>query len=329
MEESAEFTCPRFREGVTVDLQPENAVVTLGTRHCRFEFPGEARVAIARMFGDLQNGGLRVQELPNRLPEIVDEAGDLIETFNSLRFLREADSGAAEVVSGAQLYRELRRIADRVAQSAASSTFYRALVDGAATTRHLIGYGLEYYWLVRSAPGLIAPAVASAHSMAERRLLENFLSSEIGHDKFIGAALEAVGITVEGMDQHQPLPATFSLGASLGVYARQHPMSFKACLFLLEEARPEFVDAFDRRCETLSLPSEFFLPFREHADLNADFDHGDISRDLLTLEGAISFETCEVVKAHVALMIETIIQLEEQIMNYYGKVDSPMPRIFV
>jgi len=131
------------------------------------------------------------------------------------------------------------------------------------------------------------------------------------------------------IENHTPLPATFCLGASLGVYARQHPLSFRASLFLFEEARPEFVDAFDTHCRALDLPVAFHAPLRQHADINTDYNHEDISRALMELENAVDFETCTVVKRHVALMIETLIQQEEQILSYYGSQPAPAARLFI
>jgi hypothetical protein len=327
--ESIEFDRPGFRQGVSVDLQAAQAAITLAKRQCAFAFPEEVRPAVARLLGDLGTGGYTVSELRNRAPEIAEQVPALLSDLSQLRLLTESRSTAhPHAVTGGQLYRELRRIADRVTGRVAHSAFYRALIENRAQERQLIGYALEYYWLVRSASGIIAPVLASAHSTAERRLLENFLSSEIGHDKFIGAALQAVGISPDELEQHQPLSATFAVGASLGVYARQHPISFKACLFILEQARPDFIDAFDRRCIALGLPSSFYLPLREHADLNDDYDHGDISADLLALEGAVDVETCTVVKRHVSLLIETVVHQEEQILDYYAREEMPMPRIF-
>jgi hypothetical protein len=329
MEAEGEFLLPGLRKGVTVELRATEAALSMRARRCSFAFPQECHAGVARLMQDLGTGGFTLSDLTKRSPEIADQLPDLLADLGRLRFLTESRPAApANAVSGTQLYRELRRIARRVTDRVARSSFYRALREDRAELRQLIGYGLEYYWIVRSGPGLIAPSLASAYSATERGVLESFLASEFGHDKVIGAALQAVGISPEGMERHQPLPATFAIGASLGVYARQHPISFKACLFLLEQTRPEFVDAFDQRCIALGLPPAFYLPFREHADLNADYDHGDISGDLLALEPVVDEETCIVVKRHVALMLETMVQQEEQILEYYGRPDTPMPRIF-
>ena len=265
----------------------------------------------------------------SRSPDIAEQIPALLGDFERLRLLVESDPEAgAGTRTGVQLYREVLRLADRVAGRVARSAFYNALREGRADRAQIIGYGLEYYWIVKAAPGFIGPALGFAKAAEERALLQDFLKSELGHDKYLGEALKAVGITSEQLEAHQPLPTTFALGASLGVYARQHPLSFKASLFLFERAQPSFIDAFDDRCRALGLPEAFYLPLREHADLNSEYDHADISRSLMSLEHAVDSEACAIVKRHVSLMLETMIQQEEQILAYYRQ-RNPIPRIFV
>jgi hypothetical protein len=302
----------------------------MGPSQCAFEFPAHQAAAVSRLLTQLENGGLTTGDLAAQSPEIAEQIPALLADFDRLRLLVESDPIPVDGTrSGTQLYREVLRIADRVAGRLAKSAFYTALRDGVATRQQLIGYGLEYYWIVKTAPGIIGPALAVAHSADERALIQDFLKSELGHDKFLGEALTSVGVTPEELEAHQPLPTTFTLGASLGVYARQHPISFKASLFLFERAQPAFIDAFDDRCRALGLPETFYLPLREHADLNSEYDHADISRSLMALEHAIDLENCVVVKRHVSLLVETLIQQEEQILTYYGQAHKRIPRIFM
>lgn len=320
---------PKFRDAVSAVVRDGEAEISRGSSQCSFEFEHGERDAIIRLFDQLGRGGRTPRELASVSPEIAGSIPRLLLDFDRLRLLVESDPQSREGArSGAQLYREVRRIADRVASRTARSAFLQSLKRGEATRRQLVGYALEYYWIVKSAPGLIGPALATAHTLRERDLVQDFLKSELGHDRFLSAALGAVGVTAEELELHQPLPATFALGASLGVYARQHPLSFKACLFLFERAQPEFIDAFDERCVRLGLPDAFYLPLRKHADINNDYDHEDISRAFLSLEGAVDREGCTVVKRHVALMVETLVLQEEQILSFYGDETCVLPRIF-
>ncbi|SDA19893.1 iron-containing redox enzyme family protein [Sphingomonas sp. NFR15] len=319
---------PKFRPGVTTDVGPNSVTVRVGETKCAFAFETAEAPAVARLIDQLTTGGGTIDTMIATVPEIAEKVPPLLQALDAVRLLVDARPHTAGMVSGAQLYREVRRIAERVTRRVARSAFQTALVERHATREHLIGYALEYFYIVKAAPGLIAPALATAFTRRERNLLQEFLKSELGHDAFLGRALEAVGITSAELEAHQPLPATFALCAALGVYARQHPLSFKAVLFLFEMAQAAFIDAFDARCRELDLPAAFYLPLRDHADLNADYDHADISRELLALEGVIDREAVVVVKRHVALMIETMIQQEEQILAAYAEPRATIARIF-
>lgn len=320
---------PKFRGIVTSQLTDTDAILSAGGRQCTFRFAPDEATDVARLIGDLHVGGLTPEELATRSRRIADKVPLLLADFNLLRLLIESDPRRAAVAtSGAQLYRDIRRIAERTAARSARSEFLRALVEQRATRRQLIGYALEYYWIVRAAPGLIGPALGWAASTAERSLLQDFLKSELGHDRFLEASLKAAGLGDAEIEQHQPLPATFSLAAALGVHARQHPLSFKASLFLFERAQPAFIDAFDARCAALGLPQAFYRPLRAHADLNDTYRHDDISRQLMTLDTAIDPEACTVTKRNVSLMVETLVRQEHTILAYYADDSAPMPRIF-
>ncbi len=320
---------PKFRDAVRAVVGATGADITLGARHCAFEFSEHEAPAVSRLIAHLEIGGLSPSDLASRSPEIAEQIPRLLEDFDGLRLLIESDPERIDGArSGVQLYREVRRLADRTVARVAKSSFYRALLERRATRQQLIGYALEYYWIVASAPGLIGPALGTAHSTAERALIQDFLKSELGHDRFLSSALKSAGLSQAELDAHQPLPATFVLCASLGVYARQHPLSFKACLFLFERAQPAFIDAFDDRCRQLGLTEAFYGPLRAHAEINDEYDHEDISRSLMELDPAVDAETCSVVKRHVSIMIETMIQQEEQILAFYGEERDHIPRIF-
>ncbi len=319
---------PRFRPGVTTDIGPNGAEIRIGETRCAFAFETAEAPAVARLIDQLATGGVAIDAMIAGVPEIAEKVPALLQEFDAVRLLVESEPRTEGLVSGAQLYREVRRIAERVTQRVARSAFQNALVEHRATREQLIGYALEYFYIVKAAPGLIGPALATAKAPRERALLQGFLKSELGHDAFLAQALEAVGLTPAELEAHQPLPATFALCAALGVYARQHPLSFKAVLFLFEEAQAAFVDAFDGRCRALDLPAAFYLPLRDHADLNADYDHADISRALMAIEGVVDREATVVVKRHVALMIETMIQQEEQILAFYAQPRATIARIF-
>jgi hypothetical protein len=119
---------------------------------------------------------------------------------------------------------------------------------------------------------------------------------------------------LEAQRELLPLPETFALISGLQVLADQEPLSFKALVFLLEEASPEFHDAFVTACERAGLGPDFWQPIVSHADINNDGDHGAISMRLLSQVETVTTEERLVVLKHVATTIESLIGLERAML---------------
>jgi pyrroloquinoline quinone (PQQ) biosynthesis protein C len=321
-----QFGKPRLRESVGHVTHADCAELFAGRRKCSFSFPVEAQAEVAGLLLHLAEGGRTTAELMDGLSNRVrDEIPGLLAELTRLGLVVESEP-VADVCSGPQLYREIRRLCARLTARIARSSFYEALEMGRATRRQLVGYALEYFCLVRAAPSVIAPALATAHSPGHARVLEQFLASELGHDAFLRRALEAVEIGGEHLDRHQPLPSTMALIASLGVYARQDPVSFACGLFLFERAQPRFMQSFERRSQELGLPKAFCAPLRRHAELNAEHKHDDISMQVMEHFPVIHLETAVVAKRHVSLLLETMVWQEEEILDYYGSSETPQFR---
>ena len=325
--EGSGLKLPKLRHSVGVEIEQDRAFVTGATGTHTLFFPSDGQVALGRLFDDLRAGGIACEELERRHPDI-DGLPDLIGQLDGLHLLTESEFAVPEgTISGAQLDRVVHRMARRQQQKLASSRFQALLVDDSATHRQLVGYALEYFWLVRAAPALIAPAIATAADLRLRARLQEFLASELNHDRYLLSALKAAGI-VGDLTALQPLPTTFRICASLGAYAQQHPLSFLAALFLFEQAQPAFIEAFERRCIAIGLPKAFYAPLRQHSTINDEADHGAISTELLSLVPAVILEEQVVVKRNMAVLVETMVQQESEILDYYGDPDRPFPRLF-
>lgn len=318
---------PKLRSSAVIRLSSDHAVAEgpAGTHLLRYA--PEARAAMEELIGSLALGGLETSELCLRHPQI-EGLPDLIEQLDGLHLLTETDFQLpAGLMSGAQLDRVVWRMVRRLQGRIAQSRFHTALCDRTATRRQLIGYALEYFWLVRAAPALVAPSLATAPDLEVRIILQDFLASELNHDRYLLKALHAAGIDHD-LTYLQPLPTTFQICASLGAYAQQHPLSFRAALFLFEEPRPDFIQAFEQRCKELGLSEEFYRPLSEHSGINEDAGHGAISTRLLNLTEVVDREEQVVVLRNMAVLVETMVQQEDQILDYYGDKSRPFPRLF-
>jgi hypothetical protein len=323
------FARPRFRPGVEIELQGNQASIKYRRQGCDFAFPAELSEESARLLEALRTGGVTPGELASMCPTLGLRLETILEELDRLGLLTEsAQSEREQAISGKQLYRELRRFVDRVKLQTARSQLYEALLDGTVTRSQLVGYALEYYHIVHLCPVLLAPALGLHEPRRTRELLRHFFTSELSHDRFLATALATVGIGARELERLVPLPSTFALCAALGAYARQSPLSFKAALFLFEEPSGEFNRALEARCVAMRMPAGFYEPLLRHANLNDEGEHGRISELLLEDVPAVSSEEQLVVKKNVGCVVESLVWQERQLLRYYGRVDAVIPRCF-
>jgi hypothetical protein len=315
---TAEFRVPRLRDGVGILWRDGVAVLEYREQGCELDFPAEVQPELRGLL-DLLKKGTNVGTLELNAPSLCSELPDFLVELDRLGLVVETDVGGPRGgLKGAEFYRQLRRFATKVTQDRAKNLFYHRLSEGKVAKCQLVGYALEYYHLVKYAPRLIGPALAHTGTERTQNVLVEFLTSELGHDRMLLESLEAVGIRLEHLEHVMPLPSTFALITALGVFASQDPLSFKSALFVYEEADQRFGFAFEKQCQQLGMPAGFYEPILRHGAVNDDYSHGDITKILLSEVAFVSAEEQIVVKKHVANLIETLVGMETEILEYYS-----------
>lgn len=311
---------PKFRDAVLVSVGRRNIRLQQGTQDCEIATHSDVdQKVLCALLKSLKQGGRSLTELAatSGMPEV--DLLDLLTQFDDLRLLSDSSFDPAEPYSnGTQLLRALDQMEYTLLTRREESAFVQALRRREVGRNQLIGYALEYYWLVRAAPSLIAPALSHAMTPRELEVLICFFRSELNHDRYLAKSLSAIGVDTKSLDLLQPLPSTFALGASLAVYAKQHLNSFRAVLRLFERAQPNFEQLVVEQAQALGMPEEFYAPMAQHSRLNAEADHDDISETLMALVPAISGEECAIVKRHYHLILETQFRLENEIFHHYA-----------
>jgi hypothetical protein len=269
---------------------------------------------IARLCRALEQG-LDLGEGLLQFAEFAPHAHEVLQALDRYGFLTEtAPPEPGRTISGAAFWSEVAAFVER-AKLKAQPILYEALRSARASRGALIRYAQEYYHVVRAGPGIIAGSLAHAGDRTTRAILEQFLASELGHDRLIASALASVGIGEAEIDRVLPLPETFSIISALQVAADQEPLTFKALVFLMEEASPEFHQAFVSACECEGLPAVFWRPITDHAGINDAGAHGSISERLLAqIEAVTQEERCVVLKQAMT-MIENLVALEHALLR--------------
>src|SRR5690348_16778945 len=104
---------PQFRSRVEIRIDDEEAHLAIGTHECAFGFAREDRPAVAAFLDCLRRDGADGAELARAVPLLAERIPGLLQDFDRLRLIQESDRAAPHARTGAQLYREVRRAADR------------------------------------------------------------------------------------------------------------------------------------------------------------------------------------------------------------------------
>lgn len=320
---------PVFKDHVFIQFKNTEIEIHYRGQGCSIAMPSEYKKEIMQLLRLLQIGGMSLEQLSQVCAKIQEDIPELLTELDRRGFLKEThQENVSQGVSGQQFYRELCRFLERLKQQFPPSPFNQKMADGTMTKNQLIGYALESYHVTHLCPRLLAPSLAKNESLKTQKLLQDFFVSELHHDRLIEKSLKSVGITDQQLQQMQPLPMTFAVCSTLGVFAQQHPLSFKSTLLLFEEDDLMFHQLYKQQCQALELPPEFYQPILLHASINEEGGHEDITKILLDEVAYVSPEEQLVVKKNLSVLLESMVCRTQEILNYYGNPNQIIPRCF-
>ncbi len=324
------FQKPCFKDRVFIRFNPTGVELRYDSQGCSIDIPPETQTETFQFFQLLQKGGFSLTQLCQTCPTLAEQIPELLEAFDQRRMLTETQSKTqSDWMTGAQFYQDLNQFLHRFYRYLPPSIYTQKMQEGTITRNQLIGYALESYHVTHLCPSLLAPALTKSESLTTRKLLREFFAAELHHDRLLENSLQSIGVTSTELEQMQPLPMTFAVCTTLGVFAQQHPLSFKTALLLFELHDEPFHQLFKQCCESLGLPAQFYQPILLHAQINDDGDHEQITETLLAEIDVISPEEQCLVKKNIAILVESMIKRTYEIIEYYGNPENPIPRCFI
>lgn len=326
------FQQPKLRHGV--EFSSVNGVIEIEYRNqgCEIYLEDVDTSYVCDLMEELKRGKEKSIDLKSKYNLFGDALDDIFIELDRLGLLEEADTsaeGQKEVLSGIDFYyTRLLPTVKKVQNSLGDSPLFSRMKDGSVTKSELIGFALEYYHLVRLAPGLIGPALSFCSNNAIRSQLLKLFVEEYDHDKMMAACLSAVDISESVLHKRQPLASTFTAYVSLGVYARQHILSFFAALMLFETPSNDFNDALIVACKNLDMSENFYRPLIKHSDINEEEEHGLITMRLFEQVPIISHEEQNTILIHITALVEMLFKQDRDIVDHYSKQDCDLLRVF-
>lgn len=306
-----------FRPGVHWDVRAEGA--TFSYRELSFEIEySECSVPHVTALCDDLKAGVSPGVLTERLGPFWPFGRTLVDALDRYGLLCDlASPEAVRASHGEAVWRTVKAFTER-ARARLDSPFAIALADGDAKRPQLIAYVEQYFHIVSQGSRIAAAAFANARPGPSGDILERFLQGEIGHESMLVASLAAVGVDASALRQTNPWAETFAITTALQVLADQEPLSLAACLFLVEEANPDFHDGFRACCQAQGMPDGFWQPILDHAGVNDDSDHGSISQELLSCFDVVTEEEEVMLLRQTFGMLENL-QAFDRALDRVGK----------
>lgn len=324
------FTKPRLRSGVDFAINGNSLDINYYSQGCEIDCDDISPAVFNQFLESVQSGNSTVVELNKAFPELSDTIEDMLIEFDRLGLLEEAElPKATGVVSGRDFYfSRLLPCIQKVQHELGDSALYQRMLNKRVTKNELLGFALEYYHLVKLSPSLISPSLCHVSNESIRRQLLKLFVEEYDHDKMMVDCLKSVGVEEEQLLLRQPLPTSFSAYASLGVYARQHVLSFYSALILFESPSHRFNDVFVKACKSLDMPEGFYKPLVKHSDINEDGKHDEVTLELLSEVPLISAQEQDTILIHITALVEMLYKQDQQIVDYYSQSDCDLMRVF-
>lgn len=314
------FSIPGLRKGVLINKSSNGVALEYRDQGCDINIEPDQKDNFIAFLHTLSTGEKDLTELNRSFSKCGFSPNEIINELDALGLVDEYEKTHEEkAISGEDFYfTRLMPTANRWQHKLGHSPLYKKMLANTVTTQELVGFAMEYYHLVKLSPALISPALSHVVNEKIRNQLLKLFVEEYDHDRMMVSCLAAAGIDEEVMLLRQPLPATFMANASLGVYARQHYLSFFSALFLFETASHTFNELFTKVCIEKGLPEAFYRPILKHSDINEEGNHDLITLNLLRQIPIIAEEEQNTILVHICNLIEILHEEDRQIVEFYG-----------
>jgi len=207
--------------------------------------------------------------------------------------------------------------------------FWERMMSGEGSARLFTGWLIELYHYTKNANRHMPLSCAYAHEKPIKQLRAKHYAEEWNHYHYFMKSLKALGFNEPQIADSVPLPMTLALSNFMRQAARTDVLAYSICSAVLEGTttdRGTYNPYYQRSAELYGLPKEAITPIFAHLDLDVQYQHSDLFRDILQHVPEMSPERASLVLDHGHQLIEHIWLWTDNIEKYYQMASNPMPR---
>jgi hypothetical protein len=173
--------------------------------------------------------------------------------------------------------------------------------------------------------------LSCAHTRSKpiKGLRAKHYAEEWNHYHYFSKSLKALGFTEEDVRTSVPLPMTLALSNFMRQAAREDVLAYSICSAVLEGTttdRGTYSPYYEKAAELYGIPRGAVTPIFAHLDLDVQYQHSDLFREICCTVETMSAERASLVLDYGHQLVEHIWMWTENIERYYENDTNPMPR---
>jgi pyrroloquinoline quinone (PQQ) biosynthesis protein C len=236
---------------------------------------------------------------------------------------------APKSMTGLEFHSSFSSVLNSWLSEAFAHPFWTRMMTGKGSARLFTGWLIELYHYTKNANRHMPLSCALAHEKPIKQLRAKHYAEEWNHFHYFMKSLKALDFTEAQIADSVPLPMTLALSNFMRQAARQDVLAYSICSAVLEGTttdRGTYNPYYQRAAELYGLPKEAIDPIYAHLDLDVQYQHSDLFRDILEHVPEMSGERASTVLDYGHQLVEHIWLWTENIEKYYQVESNPVPR---
>lgn len=235
-------------------------------------------------------------------------------------------------VTGLELHATFNRVLPSWLNEAFSHPFWERMTSGRGSKRLFTGWLIELYHYTKNANRHMPLSCAHTREKPIKMLRAKHYAEEWNHYHYFTKALKALGHTDDAdnsLATSVPLPMTLALSNFMRQAAREDVLAYSICSAVLEGTttdRQQYNPYYEKCAEHYQLPREAIRPIYAHLDLDVQYQHSDLFREILEKVDTIPAARAGRILDYGHQLAEHIWLWTDDIEKYYGDEQNPMPR---
>jgi pyrroloquinoline quinone (PQQ) biosynthesis protein C len=300
------------------ELRLSDRIVELGEQEFNWYEKVAAWLPSVRGLADLsQDLGMDEARVPKFI-EALEKSGLLYRTDD-----------AGKTLTGLEFHAKFSSVLSSWLSEAFEHPFWERMMSGKGSARLFTGWLIELYHYTKNANRHMPLSCAHAHEKPIKQLRAKHYAEEWNHYHYFMKSLKALGFTEPQIAESVPLPMTLALSNFMRQAARRDILAYSICSAVLEGTttdRGTYSPYYQKSADLYGVPKEAITPIFAHLDLDVQYQHSDLFRDILEKVPEMSSERASLVLDYGHQLVEHIWLWTDNIEKYYEVESNLVPR---